>query len=90
MEDLVDRLAAVPGREDRLRHLEVLPPRAAGDADWPDWVPDELRTAFAARGVERPWQHQVAAADAAHAGQHVVLADRHRLRQDPRPTSCPR
>ena len=25
-------------------------------------------------GVTTPWQHQVAAADAAHAGQHVVLA----------------
>ena len=28
--DLVDRLAAVPGRADRLTHLEVLPPRDGG------------------------------------------------------------
>jgi DEAD/DEAH box helicase domain-containing protein len=72
--DLVDRLTGVPGRADRLTHLEVLPPRAAGAVDWPDWVPGEIRAAYAARGVTRPWQHQVTAADAAHGGRHVVLA----------------
>ena len=29
----------VPGREDRLRHLEVLPAREAVHEDWPAWVP---------------------------------------------------
>lgn len=71
---LVTRLADVPGREDRLTHLEVLPPRHAEPAAWPAWAPEELVAAFRARGVERPWRHQAAAADAAHAGQHVVLA----------------
>ena len=45
-----------------------------GSADWPDWVPPDVRDAFVAAGIGRPWQHQAAAADAAHAGQHVVLA----------------
>ncbi len=72
--DLVDRLAAVPGREDRLRHLELLPPRPAGTVAWPDWAAPEVVAAFRARGVDQPWQHQAAAADAAHAGSHVVLA----------------
>ncbi|MCW2775377.1 MAG: box helicase domain protein [Nocardioides sp.] len=72
--DVVERLSAVPGREGRMRHLEVLPPRAARYADWPDWAGPDVVAAFEARGVSRPWQHQVAAADAAHAGQHVVLA----------------
>ncbi|HEU4812229.1 MAG TPA: DEAD/DEAH box helicase [Nocardioides sp.] len=72
--ELVDRLSSVPGREGRLRHLEVLPPRVAVTADWPDWVGDDVCTAFTARGVVRPWAHQVAAAEAAHRGQHVVLA----------------
>ncbi len=71
---LVDRLTGVPGREDRLRHLEVLPPRTARFADWPAWVPDDVRGAFVAAGITRPWQHQAAAADAAHTGHHVVLA----------------
>jgi DEAD/DEAH box helicase domain-containing protein len=72
--DVVERLSAVPGREGRMRHLEVLPPRAARHADWPDWAGPDVVAAFEARGVSRPWQHQAAAADAAHSGQHVVLA----------------
>jgi DEAD/DEAH box helicase domain-containing protein len=71
---LVRRLTGVPGREDRLRHLEVLPAREAVHADWPAWVPDDVRGAYAAQGVARPWRHQVVAADAAHAGDHVIVA----------------
>ncbi len=71
---LVDRLAAVPGREGRLTHLEVLPARDGACADWPRWARPDVVAAFGARGVTRPWRHQAAAADAAHAGQHVVLA----------------
>lgn len=71
---VVERLAGVPGREDRLRHLEVLPARAARHADWPDWAPADVVAAFRARGVERPWVHQAVAAEAAHEGRHVVLA----------------
>ncbi len=72
--DLVTRLSGVPGREDRLTHLETLPAREATSAPWPEWVPDDVRQAFGRRGVARPWLHQVLAAEAAHAGQHVVLA----------------
>ncbi|PVG82422.1 helicase [Nocardioides gansuensis] len=74
VEALVERLAAVPGRQGRLRHLEVLPPRAAVPAEWPEWVAPDVREAFVRAGVAAPWRHQAAAADAAHAGQHVVLA----------------
>ncbi len=72
--DLVDRLTSVPGREGRLTHLEVLPSRAASSTDWPDWSSPEVVAAFVARGVAQPWQHQAEAAEAAHAGRHVVLA----------------
>lgn len=71
---LVDRLAGVPGREDRLRHLEVLPAREARHADWPAWAPADVVDAFVARGVARPWAHQAVAAEAAHEGRHVVMA----------------
>ncbi|MFC4783231.1 DEAD/DEAH box helicase [Nocardioides sp. MAHUQ-72] len=71
---MVDRLASVPGREGRLTHLEVLPSRAARTSDWPGWADPDVVAAFVARGVERPWAHQALAADAAHAGRHVVLA----------------
>lgn len=72
--EVVERLASAPGREDRLRHLEVLPARPARQAAWPDWVAEDVVAAFRARGVASPWVHQAAAADAAHHGQHVVLA----------------
>lgn len=72
--DVVERLAAAPGREDRLRHLEILPARAARRAEWPSWAAPDVVAAFGARGVTEPWEHQAAAADAAHHGQHVVIA----------------
>ena len=72
--DLVERLASAPDREGRLRHLEVLPPRRGAAAEWPEWVGQDLVRALRDRGVERPWRHQVVAAEAARAGQHVVLA----------------
>jgi DEAD/DEAH box helicase domain-containing protein len=71
--DLVDRLVT-PARAGRLTHLEVLPPRAPTYDDWPAWVRSEVREAFVSRGVEQPWRHQVQAAEAAHRGDHVVLA----------------
>ena len=74
VEALVGRLTGVPGREERLRHLEVLPAREAVHEDWPAWVPDDVRTAYTAQGVARPWRHQVLAADAAHAGEHVIVS----------------
>ncbi len=71
---LVGRLTAVGDRADRLTHLDVLPARAATHAEWPEWADPAVVAAYDARGVARPWQHQVAAAEAAYAGQHVVLA----------------
>ncbi len=55
-------------------HLEVLPRRTATPADWPTWVDPELRVALHARGIDRPWLHQVQAAEHAHAGRHVVVS----------------
>lgn len=71
---LLDRLTTGRGREDRLTHLELLPPRPADIVEWPDWTPAALREAYAARGVVRPWRHQVRAAEEAWAGRHVVVS----------------
>ncbi|HWJ81809.1 MAG TPA: DEAD/DEAH box helicase [Nocardioides sp.] len=73
-QELVARLASVPGRADRLTHLELLPAREAVHADWPAWADPAVVRAYVERGVPLPWRHQAAAADAAHSGQHVVLA----------------
>ncbi len=72
--DLVDRLTRPAGRAERLTHLEVLPPRTGRRADWPAWAAPELVQAWAGRGIEQPWTHQVEAAEAAHAGKHVVVS----------------
>ncbi|MFS8478445.1 MAG: DEAD/DEAH box helicase [Micromonosporaceae bacterium] len=55
-------------------HVERIPARPGTTAPWPDWVPSDLRSAFAARGVTAPWRHQVEAAALAHAGHHVVIS----------------
>jgi DEAD/DEAH box helicase domain-containing protein len=72
---LLDRvLAGVPRGENPLRHVRELPERAAVAVDWPGWVPSALRDAFVRCGVERPWRHQVEAAEHAWGGRHVVVA----------------
>ena len=67
--DVLDRLASVPGREDRLTHVEVLPARSAVRAPWPDWVPDDVRAAYVDRGLLTLWGHQAVAAEAALASR---------------------
>jgi DEAD/DEAH box helicase domain-containing protein len=57
-----------------LTHVERVPAKAGRTGPWPAWAPDELVDGFAARGVAQPWAHQVAAAQLAHAGTHVVIA----------------
>ncbi|MCK9895152.1 DEAD/DEAH box helicase [Frankia sp. AgB32] len=55
-------------------HVEQVPARPGRHAPWPEWVDPVLRTRWAAAGIDEPWSHQVAAAQAAHAGRSVVLA----------------
>lgn len=62
-----------PLRSGTRRHNRLLPARPGDSVDWPDWVSAEVRAAWRRQGVERPWRHQVEAADAAHAGRHVVI-----------------
>ncbi|MFU8851682.1 DEAD/DEAH box helicase [Micromonospora sp. SL1-18] len=59
---------------DPVTHVERVPARAGEPAPWPAWAPEELRAAFARRGVVAPWRHQAEAAELAYAGQHVVVA----------------
>lgn len=57
-----------------LRHVADLPPRQARRGGWPQWADPEVVQAFADRGIEALWSHQLAAADLAHTGRHVVLS----------------
>jgi DEAD/DEAH box helicase domain-containing protein len=71
---VLERLLAPAGRRDRLTHVEHLPARPGRSASWPDWVSPQLRHRLAASGIARPWEHQVQAAEHAHAGRSVVIA----------------
>ncbi|GAB3160362.1 DEAD/DEAH box helicase [Micromonospora sonneratiae] len=59
---------------DPVTHVERIAASAGTTAPWPDWVPEQLRAAFASRGVITPWRHQAEAATLAHDGQHVIVA----------------
>lgn len=67
-------LAGTPAGESPLTHAELVPAREGVTQGWPDWVPEDVRAPFLARGIARPWSHQAAAADRAHVGEHVVVA----------------
>ncbi|WP_402373728.1 DEAD/DEAH box helicase [Isoptericola rhizosphaerae] len=71
---LLDVLTARGARSDRLKHARTFPARSAQHADWPDWADPQLVEGYQALGVERPWTHQVTAADAAWRGENVALA----------------
>jgi len=53
-----------------VRHF---PARAAQWAHFPAWVHADLRAAYKAKGVERLYSHQAAAAEAAHEGKNIVI-----------------
>ncbi len=71
---LLDVLTAHGARADRLTHVRTFPARAGETAEWPRWADPSVVAAYRALGVERPWAHQVEAADAAWQGRHVALA----------------
>jgi DEAD/DEAH box helicase domain-containing protein len=57
-----------------LRHVADLPPRRGRPQTWPQWADPDVVRAFLDRGIEAPWSHQLAAANLAHDGRHVVLS----------------
>jgi DEAD/DEAH box helicase domain-containing protein len=67
-------LAGVPPGRSPLRYATTIPAQPATSVPWPDWAPQRLREAFGAAGVAVPWAHQVAVAEHARAGRHVVVA----------------
>lgn len=72
--ELLDVLLAGGRRAERATHVRQLPPRDGVRADWPAWADADLVRGYRSLGVERPWAHQVEAADAAWRGRHTVLA----------------
>jgi DEAD/DEAH box helicase domain-containing protein len=60
--------------EHPLRHVADLPPRQGRPQAWPQWADSDVVRAFHDRGIEALWSHQLAAANLAHDGRHVVLS----------------
>ncbi len=57
-----------------ITHVERVTAREGRVASWPEWAAHDVREKLALQGIAAPWEHQVAAADLAWAGAHVVLA----------------
>ena len=62
------------GGHDPLRHVADLAARQGRQLAWPQWADPDVVQAFVDRGITAPWSHQLAAADLAHTGRHVVLS----------------
>lgn len=71
--DLLRRLTVHRDGEP-LRHVHEVAARPGETVDWPRWAPETVIEAFADVGIDRPWRHQVVAADHAHHGRHTVIA----------------
>ena len=56
-----------------LTAVRYFPARDAQWADFPAWVHADLVAAYAAKGIERLYTHQAAAADAVNAGKDLVV-----------------
>ncbi|MGH8862709.1 MAG: DEAD/DEAH box helicase [Jatrophihabitantaceae bacterium] len=67
-------LLGVPPDASPVTYVEALPARPGRRADWPAWVPTDLRSALSTRGVPGLWEHQARAAALAWAGRSVVVA----------------
>ncbi|WP_232797275.1 DEAD/DEAH box helicase [Blastococcus atacamensis] len=67
-------LAGTAEDEQPVTHVHHLPVRESRTAGWPEWVEAGLRERLVARGVQAPYEHQIAAAQTAREGRHVVVA----------------
>ncbi|SDB79853.1 DEAD/DEAH box helicase domain-containing protein [Raineyella antarctica] len=58
----------------RVSHVHHVAARSGRTAQWPDWAPLDVLDSLADLGITTPWEHQVRAMEAAHAGRHVLLS----------------
>ncbi|MGJ6979807.1 DEAD/DEAH box helicase [Aestuariimicrobium soli] len=59
--------------DDRAVGFHHRPAQPGRTAEWPDWLPADLRTSIEVAGIVRPWQHQRTLADALFAGRHAAV-----------------
>jgi DEAD/DEAH box helicase domain-containing protein len=71
--EVLDTFAARDYNGELLTAVRHFPAREAQWANFPAWVHPDLVSAYAAKGIRRPYTHQAAAAEAIHAGKNVVI-----------------
>ncbi|GLY92377.1 DEAD/DEAH box helicase [Actinoallomurus iriomotensis] len=72
--DVLRRLLNDPRNRERITHVENVPAREGRHAEWPSWAPRLLLDRLRHAGIERPYEHQVRAAELAHDGTSVIVA----------------
>ncbi|MDQ6795388.1 MAG: DEAD/DEAH box helicase [Chloroflexota bacterium] len=70
---VLDDLLADPSLARGVLHHEIVPPRDARYAPFPDWLDPRIRAGLASRGIDALYTHQAAAIEAVRAGQDVVV-----------------
>jgi DEAD/DEAH box helicase domain-containing protein len=70
---VLDALGARDVRGEILTAVRHFPAREAQWADFPAWTHNDLRAAYAGKGIRQLYSHQAAAAEAVHAGKNVVI-----------------
>src|SRR3954464_8418090 len=71
---LASMLTGTSEDERPVTHVHHVPVRESRTQPWPEWVSPALRARLEDRGVQALFQHQVAAAELARTGRHVVVA----------------
>ena len=71
--EALDAFASRDHTGEVLTAVRHFPAREAQWAEFPAWVHPNLVSAYAAKGIRRPYTHQAAAAEAVHAGKDVVI-----------------
>jgi DEAD/DEAH box helicase domain-containing protein len=71
---LLDQLASIGDRRERLTHVERIPERSGRPGAWPAWLHPDLRAALEKQGVTTPWQHQAELAELGHKCRSAVIS----------------
>jgi DEAD/DEAH box helicase domain-containing protein len=70
---ILDSFAARDVTGEVLTAVRYFPAREAQWSEFPAWVHPGLVAAYRAKGIQRPYTHQAAAAEAVHAGKNIVV-----------------
>lgn len=70
---LLPELSPASALPEQITHVHTVPAREAEHTPWPQWMHPRVVEAFESLGISEPYAHQVAAAQAAHAGLDATL-----------------